>query len=217
MDHHSECQYINDIKVKVIEISKPESIHDQNGQTANKISVVVVDDLGIHAKFILWEEYLVMANLFEEGDLLFIKKCFLVPDQSECYILEYGPETVIFSCPVTHMQQLVQSQSDSSKFLCVARDNKGKLDCSMYPERLLISEIKADMTNVTLFGQVVFVGIKRLLPRDGIDKVEYDIKIQDESGICTIVVTDKFKGIVVYCGQFVLMKYLFVSSKLTNI
>lgn len=213
LDQHSECKYINDIKVKVIEISKPESIHYQNGQTANKITVVVVDDLAIHAKFILWEEYLVMANLFEEGDLLFIKKCFLVPDENECYTLEYGPETVIFCYPVVHEQQLVPSQRDSSKFLCVARDNKGKLDCSMYPERLRICEIKSDMTNVTLFGQVVYVGNKRLLSAgDGIRKVEYLIKIEDESGICTVMVTDQFKGTVVYCGQFVLMKDLFLSN-----
>lgn len=214
LDKYTESQYIDSIKVKVIEIGKLELIHYPNGQTVNKISVFIVDDLGIQAKFILWEDYLVMAKLFEEGDLLFIKDCFLVPDQYECYTLEYGPETVILCNPVAHGQELVPSQGDNSRLLCISKDSKGKLDYSMYPERLRICDVKPEMTNLTLFGQVVHVGPKKLLNGDGISKVEYHVKVQDESGVSAVLITNRLKGgNVIYCGQFVLMKNVYVSSK----
>lgn len=215
LDQFSESQYVSSIiKVKVTEISPQESIHYQNGNTANRITVLVTDDVGIQAKFQLWEEYLAMANLVEEGDTLYIKRCFLVPDDLECFVLEYGPETIIFCQPLTHEQEVLQSQKAGSKLLYVAKDNKGMLDCSMYPERLGVSEIKQNMTNITLAGQIVSVGSGKLLRGEGIDMVKYDLRVQDESGVCSIVVVEPYKGgTVLYCGQFVLMKNLHVSSR----
>ena len=212
----TQSQYINSIiKVKVNEISQKESVHYQNGHTVNRISVLVSDDVGIQAKLNLWEEYLVMKNLFEEGDTLYIKQCFLVPDEHECFMLEYGPETVIYCQPLTHEQEILPSQKDGSRLLCIAKDNKGMLDCSLYPERLGISEIKQNMNNVILAGQVVSVGVRKLFQREGVDMVKYDVKVQDNTGVCNVVVTELYRGgTVLCCGQFVLMKNLHVSSRL---
>ena len=214
-DQVNESQYIHSIiKVQVTEISPKESIHFQNGHTANKITVLVTDDVGIQAKFQLWEEYLVMSDLFEEGDTLYIKQCFLVPDDQECFMLEYGPQTIIFCQPLTHEQEVLPSQKDGSKMLYVAKNNKGMLDCSMYPERLSVSEIKQNMTNITLAGQVVSVGVRKLLRGEGIDMVKYELRVEDESGVCCVVVVEPYKGgTLMYCGQFVLMKNLHVSSR----
>ena len=209
-----ESQYISSImKVKVIEISPQESIHFQNGHTANRITVHVADDVGIQAKFRLWEEYLVMSNLLEEGDILYIKQCFLVPDDVECFTLEYGPETIIYSQPLSHEQEIVASQKDGSKLLYVSKNNKGMLDCLMYPERLGISDIKQNMTNITLAGQIVSIGAQTLLKREGINMVQYGVRVMDESGVCNVAVVESYKGrSVLYLGQFVLMKNLHVSS-----
>ena len=214
LDLMNEPQYISSVvKVKVNEICSQESVHFPNGDTANRITIHVTDDVGIQAKFQLWEEYLVMSNLLEEGDTLYIKQCFLVPDKTECYVLEYGPETVIFCQPLTHEQEIVASQKDSSKLLYVSKDNKGMLDCSMYPERLSISEIKQNMNNITLAGQIVSIGAQTFLRAEGIDMVKYEVRVKDESGVCTVVVIEPYKGrTVVHHGQFVLMKNLQVSS-----
>ncbi|XP_028402868.1 uncharacterized protein LOC114525665 [Dendronephthya gigantea] len=215
LDEMIDSQYINSIiKVKVSEISMKKSIHCQNGHTANRITVLVSDDIGIQAKLNLWEEYLVMAKLFEAGDTLFMKQCFLLPDKSECFTLEFGPETIIFCQPLTHEQEILPSQRDGSKVFYVSKDNRGMLDFSMYPERLSISEINQNMSNITLTGQVVSVGVRKLLRREGVDMVQYELGIKDESGICKVVVVEPYKvGAMVYCGQFVHMKNLQVSGE----
>lgn len=218
LDEMIGSQYIGRIiKVKVSEIGMKKSIHSQNGHTANRITILVHDDIGIQAKFNLWEEYLVMANLFEAGDTLYIKHCFLLQDESECFTLEFGPNTMIFCQPLTHKQEILPSQKDGSKVFYVSKDNKGMLDCSMYPERLCISEINQNMTNVTLTGQIVSVGVRRLLRAEGIDMVQYELGVKDESGICRVVVVEPYKvGAMVYCGQFVHMKNLQVSGKFSH-
>jgi hypothetical protein len=84
----------------------------------------------------------------------------------------------------------------------------------MYPERLGVSEIKQNMTNITLAGQVVSVGGCKLLRGEGIDMVKYDLRVQDESGVCSVSVVEPYKGgTVLHCGQFVLMKNLHISSR----
>ena len=189
-------------------------MHYQNGHTANRITVLITDDVGIQAKFNLWEEYLVMANLLEEGDTLYIKRCFLVLNDLECFMLEYGPETTIFCQPLAHKQEVLPSQKDSSKKFYVSKNNKGMLDCSMYPERLGICEIKQNMTKITLAGRVVSVGLRKFIRGKGIDMVTYEIRVEDETGTCAVLISEVYKnGTILYCGQFILMKNLHVLSK----
>lgn len=213
--HVKESQYINSIiKVKVIEVCAQESIHYQFGNTSRRKIILVIDDFGIQAKFLLWEEYLAIANLFEEGDTLYIKQGFLVPNDLECFTLEYGPETIIFCEPLKCEQEILPSQKGSSKMLYVTKDKKGMLDCSMYPEKLKISELQQNMTNITIAGQVVSVDVRKLIKGDGLEMVTYELRVQDESAGCSIVVVEPYKGgAKLYCGQFVLLKNLHISSR----
>ena len=214
-DQFTESQYIGSIiKVNVSEILPQESIHYRNGDTANKIPVVVTDDVGIQAKLNFWDEHLIMTNLFEAGDSLYIKRCFFTPDDHESFVLEYGPETTIFCLPLACKEEMLPSQKDGLKLLHMPRDNKGMLDCSMYPERLRISEIKQNMTNITLAGCVLLIGVRKLVQGKGVDMVTYQIQVQDDTGTCTVTVTEVYKyATILYCGQFVLIKNLHVSSR----
>ena len=133
-----------DIKVEVADLGFEETVHFANGQTSIKRCIKVVDSEGIHVNFCLWDEQLPVANLFKEGDTLAIQQPFVVPNQDEMFLLEYGPATVIFCMLHDPVRELVSSQLSSTQGtpVSVMKDSQGMLDYSTFPEQVFFSDIR---------------------------------------------------------------------------
>ena len=133
-----------DIKVEVADLGFEETVHFANGQTSIKRCIKVVDSEGIHVNFCLWDEQLPVVNLFKEGDTLAIQQPFVVPNQDEMFLLEYGPATVIFCMSHDPVQELISSQLSSTQGtpVSVMKDSQGMLDYTTFPEQIFFSDIR---------------------------------------------------------------------------
>ena len=144
IDENPYPRYGCDIKVEVADLGFEETVHFANGQTSIKRCIKVVDSEGIHVNFCLWDEQLPMANLFKEGDTLAIQQPFVVPNQDEMFVLEYGPATVLFCILHNPVRELVPSQVTSTQGtpVSVIKDNQGMLDYSTFPEQIFFNDIR---------------------------------------------------------------------------
>lgn len=137
-------RYGCDIKAEVADLGFEETIHFPNGKTSIKRCIKVVDSEGIHVNFCLWDEQLPIANLFQKGDTLAIQQPFVVPNQDEMFVLEYGPATVLFCTSRDPVRELVPSQTASTQGtpVSVIKDSQGMLDYSTFPEQIFFSDIR---------------------------------------------------------------------------
>lgn len=85
-----------------------------------------------------------MVNLFQEGDTLAIQQPFVVPNQDEMFVLEYGPATVLFCTSRDPVRELVPSQTASTQGtpVSVIKDSQGMLDYSTFPEQIFFNDIR---------------------------------------------------------------------------
>lgn len=144
IDENPYPRYGCDIKVEVADLGFEETVHFANGQTSIKRCIKVVDSEGVHVNFCLWDEQLPVANLFKEGDSLAIQQPFVVPNQAEMFLLEYGPATVIFCMSHDPVRELVSSQVACTQGtpVSVMKDSLGMLDYSTFPEQIFFSDVR---------------------------------------------------------------------------
>lgn len=120
----------------------------------------LVDEYGSSAKFLLWGEQVLLANLFSVGSTLALDKPFILSSKdsdletSEEYCLEYGTATQLYLVPFIQNEEqvslaLTQSHHkgpklsrplDPSQGLVVSQvflpcDSQGSIDFSNYPFR----------------------------------------------------------------------------------
>ena len=165
-------------------------MHLPNGETSVKRAVVVIDAVGIHTNFTLWDEQLPLADLFKEGDVLAIQQPFVIQNESESFILEYGPMTVVFCQSRELVQEFVQSQTPQATPVSVTKDCHGNLDYSSFPERVYITDIRTNVGHVTLFGVINAISEKQIFQNGQIIGQKFVVQIRDESGDCQVKVFD---------------------------
>ena len=202
--------YSHNIKVEVADLGFEEAVHFPNGQTSIKRCVQVVDSEGIHANLYLWDEQLLLANLFKEGDTLAIQQPFVVPNQDEMFFLEYGPATVIFCMSHDPEHEIVPSQISSTQGtpVSVTKDSQGMLDYSTFPEQIFLSDIKSNMTRVTVFCTITKVGTVEVFTQQQASGHKFIITVRDDTECHTVTIYDHnrlyFNSL--YEGQSILLE-----------
>lgn len=206
--------YGKNVRVEVTDIGEEEVVHLQNGETSVKRTVYVVDCDDIHAKFCLWDEQLPLGNLFKEGDILAIWQPFVVPEQNEGYILEYGPATLVYCILQDTGHEYVLSQVSKSAPVSVAKDSHGMLDYSSYPERIYIADFRSDMANVTILAKIVKVGPKENFEDDQHCGHHFLVEVNDGTESCDIYIYDHTQSYhnMLYPGQCVAFERLCFSG-----
>ena len=208
--------YGHNIKVEIADLGFEETVHFANGQTSIKRFVKVVDTEGIHANLCLWDEQLSIANLFKEGDILAIQQPYVVPNQEEVFILEYGPATVMFCMSHNPEQEIVPSQISNTQGtpVSVIKDSQGMLDYSTFPERIFFSDIRSSMTRVTIFCTITNVGTMEVFTRQQISGHKFIIAVSDNTGCQTITVYDHARVYYhsLYTGQSIILENVHTSG-----
>ena len=210
-------RYGHNIAVEVADLGFEEAVHFANGQTSIKRFVKVVDRDGVHANLCLWDEQLSLANLFKEGDTLAIQQPFVVPNQEEMFILEYGPGTVIFCMSHDPEQEIVPSQISSTQGtpVSVTKDSQGCLDYSTFPEQIFFSDIRSSMTRVTLFCTITNVGTMEVYTQQQVAGHKFVLAVSDNTGCQTITVYDHTRRYhhSLYVGQSIILENIHTSGK----
>ena len=210
-------RYGHNIAVEVADLGFEEAVHFANGQTSIKRFVKVVDRDGVHANLCLWDEQLSLANLFKEGDTLAIQQPFVVPNQEEMFILEYGPGTVIFCMSHDPEQEIVPSQISSTQGtpVSVTKDSQGLLDYSTFPEQIFFSDIRSSMTRVTLFCTITNVGTMEVYTQQQVAGHKFVLAVSDNTGCQTITVYDHTRRYhhSLYVGQSIILENIHSSGK----
>ena len=208
--------YGHNIKVEVADLGFEEAVHFANGQTSIKRFVRVVDCDSVHANLCLWDEQLSLANLFKEGDILAIQQPFVVPNQEEMFILEYGPATVIFCLSHNPEQEIVPSQISSTQGspVSVTKDSQGMLDFSTFPEQIFFSDIRSSMTRVTIFCTITNVGTMEVFTQQQVVGHKFILAVSDNTGCQTITVYDHTKSYhhSLYIGQNIILENFHTSG-----
>lgn len=211
------AHYGHNIKVEVADLGFEEAVHFANGQTSIKRCVNIVDSEGVHANLCLWDEQLSLANLFKEGDTLAIQQPFVVPNQEEMFLLEYGPATVIFCMSHDPEQEIVPSQMSSTQGtpVSVVKDSQGMLDYSTFPEQIFFSDIRSNMTRVTIFCTVTNVGTMEVFTQQQISGHKFILAASDNTGCQTVTVYDHTRIYYssLYAGQSIILENVHTSVK----
>ena len=208
--------YGHNIKVEVADLGFEEAVHFANGQTSIKRFVKVVDSDGVHANLCLWDEQLSIANLFKEGDTLAIQQPFVVPNQEEMFLIEYGPATVIFCISHDPEQEIVPSQISSTQGtpVSVTKDSQGMLDYSTFPEQIFFSDIRSSMTRVTIFCTITNVGTMEVFTQQQVAGHKFVLAVSDNTGCQTITVYDHTRSYhhSLYVGQSIILESVHTSG-----
>ena len=185
-------------------------MHLPNGETSVRRAVVVVDDSGIHTKFVLWDEQLPLVNLFKEGDVLAIQQPYVVHNELDGFVLEYGPMTIVFCHSREPEHELVQSQIPHATPVSVTKDSHGNLDFSSFPERVYVTDIRKNIGYITLLGTIKTVGEKIILQNNQSTCQKFVLETKDETGYCFVEVIDSSSSYheSLFTGQCIIMEGL---------
>ncbi|XP_068752480.1 uncharacterized protein [Montipora capricornis] len=221
MDKSTLPRHGSNVKAEVADMSFEETVHFPNGQTSIKRCIKVVDSEGIHVSLCLWDEQLPMAKLFKEGDTLAIQQPFVVPNQDEMFLLEYGPDTVIFCMSHDPERELVSSQMSSTQGtpVSVMKDNQGMLDYSTFPEQIFFSDIRPNMTRVTIFCTITSVGEMKVFTEEQVSGHKFVLTARDCTQSHSITVFDHTRDYYhsLYPGQSIMLENVHTSNSSSSI
>lgn len=174
---------------------------DKLGSLKRK-QITLVDNDGVKLKFLLWNEQVILANLFSVGSVLALDKPYIscsaesnVETDHE-FNIEYGSATQLYLIPfIQHEEQvsvaLTQNQFQASRLLnavdptqgpklsqvILPCDSQGSINFSDYPFRPVIANLRDKMTGISLYGVIRDV-FKEINSAD----VVFSLKIEDASG-----------------------------------
>ena len=208
--------YTHNIHVEVRDLGNEETVHFANGQTSVKRCVKVVDSEGVQASLILWDEQLPLANMFKEGDTLLIQKPFVVPNQEEMFSLEYGLASVISCRAHDPVRELVSSEATQTcpTPVSVLKSSSGMLDYSSFPEQIFLTDIRSNMTRVTLFCTITHVYPVEAFVQENISGEKFTLATRDSKGCQSITVYDDTRSYYhsLYSGQGIVLENLHTSG-----
>ncbi|XP_008809273.1 uncharacterized protein LOC103721024 [Phoenix dactylifera] len=164
--------------------------------------ITLVDNDGIHIKFLLWGEQVRLANLFSIGSMLALDKPFIanfvenVYETSEELCLEYGSATQIYVVPfIQHEEQVLlsstQMRSQGSRLLSalgqcqesrlsqvtLPLNSQGLIDFSNYPLRTYVIDLHDKMSGISLYGVIM-----KLTRQVNASEVIFSVTIEDITG-----------------------------------
>eukprot|EP01135_Chromosphaera_perkinsii_P007833 Nk52_evm25s1020 gene=Nk52_evmTU25s1020 len=166
---------------------------DKNGATT--IHVYVNDgSCTCHVSLVLTNDQTNLANLFLKDDLLYIIYPLVEFDcNTETLVLKCGSYTVICctSSKVCEDGAFGDSRTSLSQLSQISRHAIGKVtDCSTFPERVKISDLRGDYVNICLIGCILSMSrIQKSnapLVLGSNSEIVLSMKLYDESGVCTI-------------------------------
>lgn len=136
-------------------------------------TLFLVDEKLDSIPFILWDEQVSLAGLFSPGSMIAVERPFIsqfgLPDSphSSRFVLEYGSASRLYTVPFIHREEQVllestslqsSARSDEHKValsqLVLTRDSQGSVDYCSCPVRLLVSDVRPKMSNISLYGVV---------------------------------------------------------------
>ncbi|KAK8555876.1 hypothetical protein V6N13_069955 [Hibiscus sabdariffa] len=144
--------------------------------------ITLVDSDGVKLRFILWNEQVILANLFSVGSMLALDRPYIAVsaesaiETSDEFCLEYGTATQLYLVPfVQHDEQVclssTQNRIQGSKLYAAVDptqgprlsqvilpcDSQGSIDFSNYPLQLFVADLHDKMTGISLYGVVADV------------------------------------------------------------
>ncbi|PPS16781.1 hypothetical protein GOBAR_AA03786 [Gossypium barbadense] len=168
----------NGVSYSLIESITSLEILEQCGGLQRK-QITLVDNDGVKLRFLLWNEQVILANLFSVGSMLALDRPYIAIaaesalETSELFCLEYGTATQLYLVPfVQHEEQVclssTQNRTQGSKLHAAADptqgpkvsqvslpcDSQGSIDFSNYPFQLFVADLHGKMTGISLYGVV---------------------------------------------------------------
>ncbi|XP_039040261.1 uncharacterized protein LOC120178507 [Hibiscus syriacus] len=144
--------------------------------------ITLVDNDGVKLRFLLWNEQVILANLFSVGSMLALDRPYIAFSAdnaiatSDEFCLEYGTATQLYLVPfVQHEEQVclssTQNRIQGSKLYAAVDptqgprlsqvvlpcDPQGSIDFSNYPLQLFVADLHDKMTGISLYGVVADV------------------------------------------------------------
>ncbi|XP_073106708.1 uncharacterized protein [Elaeis guineensis] len=165
--------------------------------------ITLVDNDGIHIKFLLWGEQVRLANLFSIGSMLALDRPFIanfvenIHETREELCLEYGSATQIYLVPfIQHEEQVLlastqmrsqgprllsalgQCQGSRLSQVTLPLNSQGLIDFSSYPFRTYVIDLHGKMSGISLYGVIT-----KLTREDNASEVVFSVTIEDITGI----------------------------------
>ncbi|XP_007035786.2 PREDICTED: uncharacterized protein LOC18603642 isoform X2 [Theobroma cacao] len=164
--------------------------------------ITLVDNDGVKLKFLLWNEQVILANLFSVGSMLALDRPYIASsadsavETSDELCLEYGTATQLFLVPFVHHEEQVclsstQNCNQGSRLhaavdptpgprvsqVIVPCDSQGSIDFSNYPFQSFVADLRDKMTGISLYGVVTDIFRERKTA-----EVIFSLKIEDVTG-----------------------------------
>ncbi|XP_057856074.2 uncharacterized protein LOC131065551 isoform X2 [Cryptomeria japonica] len=209
-------------------------VQGQSGRLKRR-QIFITDNCGSSLEFIVWDEQILLSNLFSEGSWIALEKPFIAQD-SDCGIgtsagicLEYGSATRLYCVPyVYHEEEVIlpsQNLTQLTRPLNISNcttlecgfqgartsqvllrcDSQGSLDFSNFPFRLFVVDLRDKMSKFSLYGVVTFLG--RTI--DSSNSI-FLLKIEDSTGsiIIKLNFNKEWSAGMICCGDTVFLSGL---------
>ncbi|XWS08494.1 hypothetical protein CRYUN_Cryun40dG0007200 [Craigia yunnanensis] len=176
-------------------------IQGQCGSLQRK-QIILVDNDGVKLRFLLWNEQVILANLFSVGSMLALDRPYIASsaesaiETTDEFCLEYGTATQSYLVPfVQHEEQVclssTQNRNQGSSLHAAVEpsqgprvsqvilpcDSQGSIDFSNYPFQSFVVDLRDKMTGISLYGVVTDMFRER-----NTAGVIFSLKIDDVTG-----------------------------------
>ncbi|GKV45027.1 hypothetical protein SLEP1_g52156 [Rubroshorea leprosula] len=164
--------------------------------------ITLVDNDGVKLKFLLWNEQVILANLFSVGSMLALDRPYIAStagsniETDHEFYLEYGSATQLYLVPfIQHEEQvsvaLTPNRYQGSRLLgavdptqgprlsqvTLPCDSQGSINFSDYPFQSFIVNLRDKMTGISLYGVV-----RDIFRERNTSEVVFSLKIEDTTG-----------------------------------
>ncbi|XVE82263.1 hypothetical protein DITRI_Ditri15bG0134300 [Diplodiscus trichospermus] len=164
--------------------------------------IILVDNEGVKLRFLLWNEQVILANLFSVGSMLALDRPYIASsaesaiETSDEFCLEYGTATQLYLVPfVQHEEQVclssTQTRNQGSRLHAAVEptqgprvsqvilpcDSQGSIDFSNYPFQSYVVDLRDKMAGISLYGVVTDMFRER-----NTAEVIFSLKIDDVTG-----------------------------------
>ncbi|XVF28211.1 hypothetical protein REPUB_Repub15cG0009800 [Reevesia pubescens] len=176
-------------------------IHGKCGSLQRK-QITLVDNDGVKLRFLLWNEQVILANLFSVGSMLALDRPYIASsaestiETSDEFCLEYGTATQLYLVPFVQHEEQVCLSSTQNRYqgsrlhaavdptqgprvsqVTLPCNPQGSIDFSNYPFRSFVADLRDKMTGISLYGMVTDIFQER-----NTAGVTFLLKIEDVTG-----------------------------------
>ncbi|XP_022760694.1 uncharacterized protein LOC111306929 isoform X1 [Durio zibethinus] len=164
--------------------------------------ITLVDNDGVKLRFLLWNEQVILSNLFSVGSMLALDRPYIASsaessiETSDEFCLEYGTATQLYLVPFVQHEEQVCLSSTQNRFqgsrlhaavdptqgprvsqVILPCDSQGSIDFRNYPFQSFVVDLRDKMTGISLYGMVTDIYRER-----NTAEVIFLLKIEDVTG-----------------------------------